>query len=84
MNTPLVRIILFILVFGCVTMLPWWVSTAVLIGLTIYFPYYLEVLFFGFLFDTLYASSYRFPYTGLTVAVVFLLVTMLVRTRIRT
>ncbi len=84
MSKPWVRTILFMFVFGCVTMLPWWVSALVVAGLTIYFPYYLEALFFGFLFDTLYAASYRFPYTGLTLAVVFLLLTMFVRTRIRT
>ena len=84
MNQPWVRVILFILVFGCVTMVPWWLSAMVLVGLTVYFPYYLEVLFFGFLFDRLYAGSLTFPHTGLILAFLFLLGTMFIRTRIRT
>ena len=77
------RIPLFIIVFIFVLILPWWLSTLILIGLTIYFPFYLEVLFFGFLFDTLYASDYRFPFIGLIFGTIFLLVTIFARTRMR-
>ena len=83
MNKSIIRTLLFVLVFILVVVLPWWFSTFILAGLTIYFPFYLEVLFFGFLFDTLYSAEYAFPYTGLTMATVFLLATMFVRTRIR-
>ena len=83
MKTPLVRIPLFILVFIAVLVLPWYFSAMILIGLTIYYPLYLEVILFSFLFDILYSSIYRFPYTALSTAVVFLVVVMFVRTRIR-
>jgi len=49
-----------------------WISVIILGGLTIYFPLYLEVLFFGFLFDALYSTQYNFPYIGLTIATIFL------------
>ena len=78
------RIPLFVLVFILVVVLPWWLSVVILTGLTIYFPTYLEVIFFGFLFDTLYSSNYTFPYVGLCIATVFLIVVMFVKTRIRT
>ena len=83
MNTTPVRISLFFLVFISVTTLPWWISALILIGLTIYFPFYLEGLFFGFLFDTLYSTRLASPYTGLTLATIFLLLTMLAKTQIR-
>lgn len=83
MNTPLVRSIAFIFVFILVVILPWWLSVVVLIGLTVYFPFYPEVVFFGFLIDALYTIQYSFPYTGLVTATVFLLITMFVKTRVR-
>ncbi len=84
MNKPWVRIILFIVVFAAVTVLPWYLSLLILVSFTIYFTFYLEVIFFGFLFDALYLPGTHFPYNALTLAFVFLLVTMFVRTRIRT
>jgi len=78
-NRPIVRIPLFILVFVLVLVLPWWLTSILLIALTIYFPFYAEVLFFGFLFDILYGSKNY----ALIIATVFLLATMFVKTRIR-
>lgn len=83
MNSTIIRILTFILVFFLVSVLPWWLSAIILVGLTIYFPLYLEVLFFGFFFDALYAVRYTFPYTGLSVATVFLLVVIFVKTQVR-
>ena len=62
--------------------LPWWLSAIILIGLTIYIPLYLEVLFFGFLFDTLYSASKG--HVALISATIFILVVTFIRTRIRT
>ena len=84
MTKPLVRGTLFILLLILVIVLPWWLSAIILICLTIYIPFYLEVLFFGFLFDTLYAPRFVFPYSGLTISTIFLVTVMFVRTRIRT
>jgi len=83
MNTPAFRTIIFVITFVLVVVLPWLVSIFLLVGLSIYFPLYLEVLFFGFLFDTLYSARYGFPYTGLSLATLFLLVTIVARTRVR-
>ncbi|MBI4155956.1 MAG: hypothetical protein HY507_01855 [Candidatus Zambryskibacteria bacterium] len=83
MNRPMIRVASFIVVFVLVIVLPWWVSAVVLMALTIYFPFYLEILFFGFLFDTLYSAHYTFPFTALTFTVVFLITVMFIRSRIR-
>src|SRR3989338_10040261 len=84
MDKIFIRIVAFIITFGLFVNLPWWISVLWLAGLTIYFPLYLEVLFFCFLFDTLYLPRYEFPYTALSVAFVFLLLVYFIRTRIRT
>ncbi len=84
MKMPIIRIITFIITLVLVLTLPWWVSVVLLLGLTIVFPLYLEVLFFGFLFDTLYSSRHGFPYTALTIVFVFLILVSFVKTRIRT
>jgi hypothetical protein len=78
-NLPIFRVILFVFVLVVVLVLPWWISVVVLMGLTIYLPFYPEVLFFGFLFDTLYGRNQ----TGLISATILLIITMFVRTRIR-
>ena len=82
MQKPVVRAILFFVMFGLVATLPWWLSAVALFALTIYFSLYLEVLFFGFMFDTLYGAR-GFPHTALTLATAFLLVVTFVRVRIR-
>ena len=84
MKTPLARAVFFVLTFVFVVVLPWWLPAILLIALTIYFPYYLEVLFFGFVVDTLYLPANYFPYNTLTVAFIFFLLVSFVRTRIRT
>lgn len=80
------RILLFVGVYICVLILPWWLSATILVGLTIYLPLYVEVLFFGFLFDILYATKFSssFLHFGLLIATFFLLVVMFIKTRIRT
>ena len=78
------RILLFLIISVCVLVLPWWFSILVIIGFTIYIPSYIEALFFGFLFDTLYSSYYTFTHAALTSAFVLLVLVMFVRSRIRT
>jgi hypothetical protein len=63
--------------------LPWWVSMPLIALATIYLPFYLEALFFGFLFDALYSESYRVPYIFLSSAAVLLLLLVFIRDRIR-
>jgi len=77
-----IRILVFIAAFIVLVVLPWWVSMVVLLGLTIYFPFYLEVLFFGFLFDVLYPA--QFNYLGLILATILLIIVLFVKTRLRT
>lgn len=83
MKTPVGRIIAFVLMFIAVVVLPWWLSALLLVTATIYFSLYLEVLFFGFLFDTLYSAQVHFPYNALTAGLVLFLVVSFVRTRVR-
>ena len=78
------RIILFIVMYIVVLVMPWWLSVVLLALCTVYMPVYIEVLFFGFVFDTLYASKFVFPYVGLLCSLVFLVAVLLIRTRIRT
>ena len=82
-NKPIIRTLLFFVIFVLVVVLPWWISTTILAVLTIYLPLYVEVLFFGFLFDTLYSVDSTFPYLGLTLATAILLIVMFVNTKIR-
>lgn len=83
MQNPAFRVLYFLMVLVAVVVLPWWISIFILAGLTIYISFYLEILFFGFLFDSLYSANFSFPYTWLTVSTVFLLATVLVKTQIR-
>jgi hypothetical protein len=83
MNSTVIRGVVFLVTLVLVLVLPWVVSLIILIGLTIYFPFYLELLFFGFLVDTLYGSQSGFFHPGLCLALGFLLLTIFVRTRIR-
>ncbi len=74
------RVIIDVLIFISILTLPWWLYLILLISLTIYFQFYLEVLFFGFLFDTLYGQNH----IGLIISVVFLGLVMFAKERIRT
>ncbi len=81
---PPVRVALFLVVLILVFLLPWFVSIPVVVFFTLYLPSYFEVLFLGFLFDSLYAERFSFPYYGLTIAFVFISITLFVKDRIRT
>jgi hypothetical protein len=59
--------------------LPWWLTALMLVGLTIYLPTYFEVIFFGFLLDTLYSNQH----IGLISATIFLIIVLLVKSRVR-
>jgi hypothetical protein len=83
MNNLTIRILLFIPVFVVVTTTPWWFSVLVLAGLTLYLPFYPEVIFFGYLFDTLYSVDLSFVYVGMTSATVFLTLTVFIKKQIR-
>lgn len=74
------RVLLFFAMWALVLVLPWWLSVILLVGLTIFVPDYIEVIFFGFIFDTIYSSSH----TGLIVATIFLLAVLFIKPRIRT
>lgn len=84
MNEFYKRAGLFGLMYIVVVIVPWWLSAVLLFGLTVYFSNYVEVLFFGFLFDVLYASQFPMPFLGLLIATVFLMAVILIKTQIRT
>ena len=73
------RILLFVAVYICALTLPWWLTVVALVGLTIYLPTYLEVIFFGFLLDTLYSNQH----IGLFSTTIFLIIVILVKSRVR-
>jgi len=74
---------MFAIVLLLVAFLPWWLTLIVLIGLAVYFPMYLEIIFFGFLFDNLYLASAEFPYRALLLTTIILVVISLLRKHIR-
>jgi len=78
------RVVLFVLVYIAVLTLPWWLSAVLLAGLTVFVPMYVEALFFGFLFDTLYASKFSFPYLALSIAFCLLVIVTFARPYVRT
>ena len=73
------RVLLFVAVYILALVLPWWLTALVLVGLTIYLPTYVEVIFFGFLLDTLYSNQH----IGLFSATIFLIIVLLVKSRVR-
>lgn len=82
MELLLKRFIIFIVVLILVLMLPWWLSVALLLGLSITVSFFIEVLFFAFLLDVLYAPAHTFHYGLFSAAVLFLAIT-LIRPRLR-
>lgn len=84
LNKPFSRALLFVGALVFVIVLPWWLSLPIVLGLTVYMPLYLEVVFLGFVFDTLYSVRFSFPYTFMTAGTVLLLVVVYIRSRIRT
>ncbi|MSU45417.1 MAG: hypothetical protein EXS47_02195 [Candidatus Zambryskibacteria bacterium] len=83
MSSPLFRTMAFVIVLVLTIVLPWWLSIFILAGLTLYTQFYIEVLFFGFLLDALYSSTFSFPYIGLSISALFLLAAVLIKTQIR-
>ena len=73
------RILLFVAVYILALVLPWWLTALILVALTIYLPTYFEVIFFGFLLDTLYSNQH----IGLIGATIFLIIVLLVKSRVR-
>lgn len=73
------RPLIFLFVFVAVLVLPWYFSTVLLFALCAYLPFYIEIIFFGFLFDTLYGTGQ----TALIVSFFVLLLITAIKTRIR-
>ncbi len=78
------RISLFFAAFFAVLALPWWLSLLGVFFLIIYFPAYIEAIFFGFILDTMYSANYSIIFSyGLYMLLVLILVNQ-VRDHIRT
>lgn len=68
-----------------VLMFPWWVGFIVVIVGTIFFPWYVEALFFGAIYDILYGGVVHHWYLHITQLVIFaipLFVAEFIKTRI--
>ncbi len=83
MNSTVERLILFVVVFLSVLYMPWWLTLVFLIILAFHFPLYLEIIFFGFLFDHLFLASQKVPYASLIITTIILIIIYFVRTNIR-
>jgi hypothetical protein len=77
------RSIIDFLVFISILVLPWYISIIIVLGLIIYFNFYLESLFFAFMFDSIYLGHFDFPYTFVSICSIVLLVSVFIKTRIR-
>lgn len=84
MKISLFRVIVFFTVFFLVFVLPWWLTAPLLFFLVIYFDFYIEVVFFGFLIDALYLINRSLLYPALITSFVILILVSFVKTRIRT
>jgi hypothetical protein len=73
------RTLLFVTVYILVLVLPWWLTVVALVALTIFVPTYVEVVFFGFLLDTLYSNQH----IGLISVTIFLVLVILIKSRVR-
>lgn len=83
MNTTVERLLLFIVVFLSVLYMPWWLTLLFTIGLAFYYPLYLEIIFFGFIFDHLFLASRQVPYLTLGITAFILIVISFIRVNIR-
>jgi hypothetical protein len=83
MNSTMERIALFIAVFLSIAFLPWWLSLVIMVALAFYYPLYIEIIFFGFIFDTLFLSSYKFPFASLIATTIILVLIVAIRKHIR-
>ncbi|MFA7216823.1 MAG: hypothetical protein WC095_02485 [Candidatus Paceibacterota bacterium] len=63
-RNPYIRIFLFFVAWFLLLVLPWWLTLVVLVGLAVYVPFYLEIIFFGLVFDIIYASPNIFSHYG--------------------
>lgn len=78
------RILIFILTLFVVMVSPWWLSAIFIISLIIFIDFFIEAIFFGFLIDALYSTTYGYIYPALFLSVIVLLLVTFVKTQIRT
>lgn len=83
MNSTMERLLMFIGVFLSIVFLPWWLSLLVMVVLAFYFPLYIEIIFFGFIFDNLFLASNKFPYASLIATTIILVLIITIRKHIR-
>jgi len=83
MNPIYTRIFLFFGAYFMLVTFPWWFSVLVLFFLTVYFNFYLEVLFFGFIFDNIYSQGQTFFHTGLLSATILLALSVYLKNKVR-
>lgn len=83
MNTTVERLLLFVVVFLSVLYMPWWLTLLFTICLAYYYPLYLEIIFFGFIFDNLFLASRQVPYLTLGITAFILIVISFIRVNIR-
>lgn len=56
------RISAFLVSLVSMLVFPWWLTTVLIVGFIVYFPYYIEAVFFGFMIDVLYSSGFSWQY----------------------
>lgn len=83
MNSTVERILLFVLVFLSVLYMPWWLTLLFTTFLAFRYPLYLEIIFFGFLFDHLFLASQKVPYVALGITALVLIVISFIRVNVR-
>jgi hypothetical protein len=72
------RVLIDAVLFLALLVCPWWVSVIFVLAAVVYFPLYIEALFFAFIFGILYGG-----HTALLVIASILAATEVVKKRIR-
>lgn len=83
MNSKKLRIFTFIVLFLSITFTPWWMSFFLILVSVGYFSMYIEAIFFAFLLDLTYSPMNQFPYFLVSIAFVGLILSVLIKSRIR-
>jgi membrane protein YdbS with pleckstrin-like domain len=74
-----IHIVVDIALFALFLVAPWWVCLPCLLLALVYIDFYIEIVFFGFLFDILYGGGH----TGLVVSTGMLIASLYIKPLIR-
>ncbi len=78
-----IRIIVFLLTMLSTALFPWWISGFFIFFSVLYFPLYIEALFFSFILDMSYSPALGYPYMLSLGTFIVLVLSVLIKSQIR-